>query len=225
MVTSNHEASHQIFRDRPEILAPVFRILGVPRTAQSTHPLVLGPDNVPVVTDRRTAARDITLAAFSALTHGREQDADAILKAVADALQGMDNETVEYFGSLLDLGLGDAPGGQTWRKLMTFHNFFPGRGTLLEKTFFEGKAEGKAEGRAEGVAEGKAEGEAQAILRILAARGIDVPERTRERILVCADLDVLGRWLDRSVHAQSADELFAGEADQLQLGEGPSGGR
>ncbi|MFF1380666.1 hypothetical protein [Streptomyces sp. NPDC058308] len=29
MVTSQHEASHRIFQERPELLEPVFRILGV----------------------------------------------------------------------------------------------------------------------------------------------------------------------------------------------------
>ncbi|OEV06003.1 hypothetical protein AN216_00545, partial [Streptomyces oceani] len=30
MVTARHEAAHRIFQDRPELLSPVFRILGVP---------------------------------------------------------------------------------------------------------------------------------------------------------------------------------------------------
>ncbi|MEY9993590.1 hypothetical protein ABIE67_005622 [Streptomyces sp. V4I8] len=30
MVTSAHEGMHRIFQERPEILAPVFGVLGVP---------------------------------------------------------------------------------------------------------------------------------------------------------------------------------------------------
>jgi hypothetical protein len=43
MVTSTHEASHRIFQERPDILAPVFRILGVP-LAEKAAVEVLTPD-------------------------------------------------------------------------------------------------------------------------------------------------------------------------------------
>ncbi|MFF9604434.1 hypothetical protein ACF1GY_19455 [Streptomyces sp. NPDC014684] len=36
MVTSTHEASHRIFQDRPELLAPVFDLLGVPMSAKAS---------------------------------------------------------------------------------------------------------------------------------------------------------------------------------------------
>ncbi|MGP4046710.1 hypothetical protein [Streptomyces sp. 2A115] len=34
MVTSAHEGMHRIFQERPEILAPVFGLLGVPFSAE-----------------------------------------------------------------------------------------------------------------------------------------------------------------------------------------------
>ncbi|WP_190072572.1 hypothetical protein [Streptomyces lanatus] len=36
MVTSAHEGMHRIFQERPEILAPVFGVLGVPLSAKAT---------------------------------------------------------------------------------------------------------------------------------------------------------------------------------------------
>ncbi|MER6073245.1 hypothetical protein ABT187_31250 [Streptomyces sp. NPDC001817] len=36
MVTSTHEASHRIFQERPEILTPVFDLLGVPMSAKAS---------------------------------------------------------------------------------------------------------------------------------------------------------------------------------------------
>ncbi|MEU7644420.1 hypothetical protein [Streptomyces huasconensis] len=107
---------------------------------------------------------------------------------------------------------------------MTFVSYFPGRGTLREQAYFEGKAdgkaegmaEGKAEGRAEGMAEGKAEGAAEAlamaagtVVRLLDRRLVPLPDDARERITACTDLDVLARWLDRAFNVQSVDELFA----------------
>jgi len=36
MVTSAHEGSHRIFQERPEILAPVFGVLGIPLSEKAT---------------------------------------------------------------------------------------------------------------------------------------------------------------------------------------------
>ncbi|WP_437057163.1 hypothetical protein [Streptomyces sp. enrichment culture] len=35
MVTSTHEASHRIFQDHPEVLAPIFEALGLPPPAKA----------------------------------------------------------------------------------------------------------------------------------------------------------------------------------------------
>jgi hypothetical protein len=87
---------------------------------------------------------------------------------------------------------------------MSFTNFFPGRGTLLEETYLEGQAKGEARS--------EAKGEAKAILRFLEVRGITVPKEARERIASCTDLDRLNRWLDRTPHVESVDDLFAEDA-------------
>ncbi len=81
--------------------------------------------------------------------------------------------------------------------------YFPGRGTLFEETYLEGKAEGKAQGRAED--------RTALILRVLEKRGIDIPEDTRDRITSCTDLDTLTLWFDRSLTAGTAEDLFAEE--------------
>jgi hypothetical protein len=36
MVTSTHEASHRIFQDRPELLTPVFGLLGIPMSGKAS---------------------------------------------------------------------------------------------------------------------------------------------------------------------------------------------
>ena len=65
-----------------------------------------------------------------------------------------------------------------------------------------------AEGKAEGKAEGEAHGRVVALLEVLAARRIDVPEEVRERIATCTDLDQLAIWIRRSVSANTVKELF-----------------
>ena len=73
----------------------------------------------------------------------------------------------------------------------------------------EGKAEGRAEGRAEGVVQGMAVGEATALLTVLAARGIEVPDDVRERITGCIDVAQLTLWVERAVTAKTVADLFA----------------
>ncbi|MEO3793997.1 hypothetical protein ABGB14_27610 [Nonomuraea sp. B10E15] len=58
------------------------------------------------------------------------------------------------------------------------------------------------------LAEGKAEGEANAVLLILEARGISLPDEARARILACTDLHTLESWVRKAATAKSADELF-----------------
>ncbi|MGC0338540.1 hypothetical protein [Streptomyces sp. SLBN-8D4] len=87
---------------------------------------------------------------------------------------------------------------------MSFVSYFPGRGTVRETAYLEGKTEGKAEGEAKG------------ILSVLEVRGIPVPDSVRERITSCTDLDRMDAWLERSRTVERAEDLFAeyGEADK-----------
>jgi hypothetical protein len=48
------------------------------------------------------------------------------------------------------------------------------------------------------------------LLRVLAARGFDVPGQVRERVLSCTDLQQLESWGDRAVTAASLDDVFSG---------------
>ncbi|WP_259402573.1 hypothetical protein [Microbispora sp. H10670] len=53
-----------------------------------------------------------------------------------------------------------------------------------------------------------AKGEGDAILNVLEARGLEVPDDVRERIHQCQDLDQLRTWVRRAVTVTSAHELF-----------------
>jgi hypothetical protein len=73
----------------------------------------------------------------------------------------------------------------------------------------EGEARGEAKGRAAGEAEGRAAGVAEAILKVLAARGVAVGGEQREAIVRCRDLEQLERWLLRAALASSTDEVLS----------------
>ncbi|MEU7020451.1 hypothetical protein ABZ990_07295 [Streptomyces sp. NPDC046203] len=304
MVTSSHETAHRIFQDRPELLPPVFDLLGMPlptkaeidvispdtteirplerrvdtvlrvnlpgkdgfllaieaqgrrdrakasswtyylgylrakydmpalllvvcqdrptarwaagpfRTgygdwsALTLHPLVLGPGNVPVITDPDTAAKNLAMTAFSALTHSTQPEAPAILEVLAKALGTADEDSFRYYSEIMEVGLVESPVRDNWRKLMKNGSYFPGRGTLVEETFLEGKDAGLAEGRIEG----QAEATANAVVSVLKTRGIDVDAEALERIKGCTDTATLDRWLTLAVTTPQAADLFESEA-------------
>ncbi|MFD5552858.1 hypothetical protein ACFWIA_03355 [Streptomyces sp. NPDC127068] len=291
MVTSSHEAAHRIFQERPELLSPVFRALGVPLpeksdvevltgdatefrplerrvdsvlriessdgtkfllaieaqgrrdpekaaswtyylaflhakydlpalllvvcrdratakwatgpfrtgiegwTALSTHPLVIGPDNAPVITSAAEAARNLALATFAAMTHGKDRDITPILDALATALGSVELDTAEYFSELLELGLGDTQARNTWRNMMSVGTYFPGRGTIVEESYLKGRTDGRA----------------VTIIDILGMRGLTIPDGVRERITSTTDEDTLIQWLERALTATAVDDLFVDE--------------
>jgi hypothetical protein len=53
-----------------------------------------------------------------------------------------------------------------------------------------------------------ARGEAQILLRIMAARGLDIPEPIRARVAECTDTARLEAWADRAATATSLDDIF-----------------
>ena len=164
-------------------------VIGLPDlTCMLVHPVVLGPDNVPAVTDVAEAGGDLTFAVFSALTHGRSSEVGAILEALAGALDAIDGETALTLTEMTEAGLVGTAGQQKWRELM--------RKQLI--TY-------KSEFRRRGIEQGRAED----ILRILDKRGIAVDDTSREQIVSCDDLDTLGTWLDRSLTATQVSDLFA----------------
>ncbi len=167
-------------------------------SALTLRPIVLGPDNVPIVTTREEAARDIPMTVLSAILHHRDPGSRAILEALAPALQDLfqhDEEAAERFIELTAQGLGTGTLAERWRELMAMDTSF----------FVSPLSEGIRD-------EGRAEGQAKSILRLLDRRGVPVSEADRDRITSCTDLAVLDRWFDRAITATTTDEVFAGDA-------------
>ncbi|KPI26803.1 hypothetical protein OV320_6472 [Actinobacteria bacterium OV320] len=67
----------------------------------------------------------------------------------------------------------------------------------------------REQGLEQGLEKGRIRDRAEMTLNILRWRGIDVPDRIRERVESCTDFDQLTVWSERAVHATTADDLFA----------------
>jgi len=62
--------------------------------------------------------------------------------------------------------------------------------------------------RAEGRIEGLAEGEVRALLAVLAARRIDLPDEARARITACTDTETLTAWIGRAATADRIEDVL-----------------
>lgn len=177
--------------------------IGLPEhPSMIVRPLVLGPDNVPAVRTTQQATGDVMLAVFSAITHRTSDYIDQILYALADALESISPETGADLAELTAVGLSESAGQQIWRELMATR--------FKTRTFFDDwRDEARADGRAEGLSAGRAEGEADALLAVLTARGIEVPDDARARITSCTDVDQLSTWISNAVTATSIDEVLS----------------
>lgn len=167
-------------------------------TALTVHPLVMGPGNAPELVDPEEIARDLPLATFSAITHARSERIEEILDALARVLGAQDSEAHAFFVELLDVGLVDFQAAkEIWEeKIMAVRSYFPGRGTLIERTLQEGQAQGEAKGRA------------RSVLGVLEMRDVSASPETQERIMGCTDLAVLDGWFQRAFSVAKAEELF-----------------
>jgi flagellar biosynthesis/type III secretory pathway protein FliH len=79
----------------------------------------------------------------------------------------------------------------------------------------QGREQGLEMGREQGLEMGREQGlemgrlaAVQGVLRVLAARGLEVTAEEEERIRACRDLGTLEGWIEQSLWVDSVDELF-----------------
>lgn len=166
------------------------------------RPLVAGPHNMPVMTNPAEVRKNLPLATLAAITHGKNGDIGAILKAMTTVLRDTQDAVKNPVIEFISQGLGKLPAAAQWRTLVAVDLSF------YKSPIFE---EIRDEARAKALAEGEAQRAAEDVLTVLTERGIDVPEDVRERITGCGDPETLSRWLRRAVTAPSAAEIFDAE--------------
>lgn len=157
-------------------------------------PRVLGPREVPLVVDASAAERNPELAVLSALAHGDEPGADAVLTAAVRAVAVLDAHAGAVYLQVIWDRLGPAMRDALEKAVMKQfpQGEMPDPPPFLQRYIDAGMARGMARSTAE------------AILSVLDARGISVPEDVRVQVLACTDTDVLKRWLRRAATMKSA---------------------
>ncbi|GAA5082053.1 hypothetical protein GCM10023259_090900 [Thermocatellispora tengchongensis] len=185
------------------------------------RPLVIGPDNIPIITDPGQAGKTPEMGVLSAMAHGNRINSTEILNAAFAGLSGVDQQQATLYADMICAALKGAA-FRHWESLMMTEvkyqsSFFrrvaaewraKGLEEGLEKGLEKGLETGLTKGLEKGREEGRAQGEARAIVVFLEARGIAVPEETRERIMRCDDLNVLEEWARRATVVDRVEKLF-----------------
>jgi hypothetical protein len=155
-------------------------------------PIVAGPESVPRVHGPKEALRRPELAVLSAIVHARSPEAFDLALVAAEAVlsRGPDSSYLYYDLIVSALRAKDA---RRLENRMTQHRQFASR--HLQRAYLEG------------VEKGVERGSADAILKVLAARGLDVTAKLEQRIRDCHDLATLDRWLEQAATASSVDDL------------------
>jgi hypothetical protein len=161
--------------------------------------VVLGPRDVPVMTDPEEAAARPELAAMAVMVHGRHRP---VVETFVAALESVKPEHApQYYEYAYRMA---APAVRRILEEIMASTDWPVYSPFAREHY----GRGRDDGRAEGLAEGRVDGEAGAVLRVLAVRGIEVPEDACARIRACTDQRQLDTWLDRAVTATSLNDLF-----------------
>ncbi|GAA3444641.1 hypothetical protein [Planomonospora venezuelensis] len=162
---------------------------------------VLGPADIPAITDPRQAAAQPELAALAVMVHGRERK---VVEAFAAALADLPaDHAPKYYEHAYSMSAPDVR--RLLEEIMTSTDW-PVYSPFAREHFGRGLEEGKAEG--------KAEEAARMVLLVLTARGLEVPEEIRDRITACTDLARLESWAARAATVQSVHDLFGETGEQ-----------
>jgi hypothetical protein len=161
-------------------------------------PQVLGPAQVPVVTDPELAKRQPELAVLSAMAHGERFGGKGVFEALLAALEAVDQDHADLYTDIVLAALPEA--------IRDYLEALMSASAIRARYGYQSDFARRYYG--EGKAEGKAEGEARAVLAVLDARGIEVPDPVREDITGCTDLDQLDTWIRRAVTANKVQDLF-----------------
>lgn len=156
-------------------------------------PLVYGPSPTSDPPAAEAAGTSPEFAVLAAIAHGEHPDRDKTFHGLLTVLGALDDERANRYTDIVLAALPEAA-RRHLEELMTTGTYEYPLSDFARRHYGQGKAEG----------------EAHALLEVLAARGIDVPDNVRSRITGCTDLDQLRDWLRRAATADTiADVLGA----------------
>lgn len=158
-------------------------------------PLVIDAVTIPDLNGPAATIAGPELVVLAVLTGALDLGQDRVRRLVLAGLADLDENRLATYTVLIRSAAFESA-RQALEVLMTTKF----RDAFVDRLLAEGEAKGRAAGRVEG--------EAQMILRVLAARGLEVSARVREQVLSCTDTAQLETWTDRAATANSAEDVF-----------------
>lgn len=193
------------------ILAKTAEVAAWARQLLGDHPdervqfIVLGPDDIPRITDPITARADPSLAVLSAAMHADGPNGAAVMRAAAAALTSLPRVQALKYSRIVFHNVSEQATRTILKDLMQTQQTPKeeyGAGWLAFVRSL------KAEGAASARSHEKQKSRAAVLLRLLSQRGFDVDPASRKRILACRSVKQLDGWLDRVLTIHRAADLF-----------------
>ena len=153
------------------------------------HPLVAGPDLIPLLANADAARRSPELAVLAVRAHLHRAEVANIAAAALRAVSTLDEARARFYSELV-------------------LQWLPAAARAILEASMDIKTEFISDWSREKIAQGQAQGRAEALLRVLAARGIAVDEADAQRIRSCSDIALLDSWIERAVSVRAAKNLF-----------------
>ncbi|HSN97367.1 MAG TPA: hypothetical protein VLS89_03680, partial [Candidatus Nanopelagicales bacterium] len=175
--------------------------LGPTRDMGMVRPLVLGPAQLPRITDIDSALRVPELAVLSARAHGNGPDGLAVLAAAMAGLEVLEPEAAGVYFHVIYEALRDPVRRAMEAMVMSRMNLpkIP-----LPQYVLDLHAEMRAHR-----AQGKAEGMREVLLDLAGRTGVPLSSAAIEQITACSDIATLKRWIENALTARTTDELLA----------------
>jgi hypothetical protein len=172
-------------------------------------PLVLGPSQIPEITDQALAQKAPELAVLSTMAHGRDADTAKVLRIATAAWRacvGLDRDRSTLYCDLVLAWLSEPVQRELLAMDLAKYEF---QSEFARRYIALGKEQGKAEGNAEGKAEGKAQGRADLLTRQLTLRFGPLSDDALAQISAASieELDAIGERLLTALSLQEALSL------------------
>lgn len=156
----------------------------------SIVPIVLGPDDVPVILDPAQAVKDPLEMVLSAIMHGEHHKVRArLFRALAAAIDSLPVKMSRTYTEIVYNTVAPQARDDLKEAMMTV--------TAERRSIFTDLFN-----------DGVAQGEAQSLLLVLESRGFEVTDSLRETVTSCTDTETLQRWLQRAATMPEGSDLL-----------------
>lgn len=191
-----------VFALTPSVIAWAKEPISLGHPGFELRPIVVGPSDLPRVTDAAEARRAPYRAILSALVHAKDEGAEHEVLAALRAADTLNESDADAWREMLLFAVNS---NEVARKALE---------AIMDLQSFRRVSVWFKEGREEGRMEGRREAARGLLMRLLEKRGFVLGPEDHARIAACEDVQALERWCEQAVDAETL-------GDALRLREPP----